>query len=280
VHAGGRFDFAVETEHHTHLVEVKACTLIHANVGMFPDAVSARAARHLYALAETDAPTHVVFVLMRPDASRFVPDLHADPTFAQALRAVAGRVHIHAVAVESSPEGDVRLAQPEVPIDLDPVRLVDEDRGVYLLVVERHEECVRRVGALGELRLPAGYYVYIGSAMRGLRARVERHKRRRKSVHWHIDSITVDADRVRALPIYTGNDLECALATRIRNVATKSGGEAVTGFGCSDCRCESHLVRLPADPMRNEGFVNALLDFRHDYALRSTDLPDTLDVSS
>jgi sugar fermentation stimulation protein A len=280
VHEGGRFDFAVETEHQTHLVEVKACTLIHADVGMFPDAVSARAARHLHTLAGTDAPTHVVFVLMRPDASRFIPDLHTDPTFALALRAVADRVNIHAVAVESSPEGEVRLANAAVAIDLDPVKFVDEDRGVYLLVVERHEDCVRRVGALGELHLPAGYYVYTGSAMRGLRARVERHRRRRKKAHWHIDSITVDADRVRAFPIYTANDLECALATRIREVAAVSGGKAVAGFGCSDCRCESHLVCFPTNPMRSEGFVSALLDFRHDYALRSTERADTLDVSS
>ncbi|NBC29521.1 MAG: DUF123 domain-containing protein [Spirochaetes bacterium] len=276
VHEGGRFDFAVEAGRETHLIEVKACTLIHANVAMFPDAVSDRAARHLLTLADSAMPTHVVFVLMRPDALRFVPDLHSDPVFAQILRSVADRVSIHAAAVESSPEGDVRLMETAVPVDLEPVRFVDEDRGVYLLVVERRERLDRQIGAIGRIHFPAGYYVYIGSAKRGLKARVERHKRRRKKIRWHIDYLTVDADRVRAFPIYTGNDLECSLAGRLHAIAVQSGGEAVPGFGSSDCKCESHLMRLPSNPMRNELFVNALLDFRHDYALRSSKLPDSL----
>ncbi len=267
-HEGGRFDFAVETGRETHLVEVKACTLIHADVAMFPDAVSERAARHLFKLADSAKPAHVVFVLMRPDARRFVPDLHTDPVFAQALRSVADRVNIHAVAVESSPLGEVRLIETAVPVDLEPVRFVDEDRGVYLLVVERREGSDREIGAIGRIHFPAGYYVYIGSARRGLKARVERHKRRRKKVHWHIDYLTVDADRVGAFPIYTGNDLECSLAERLHAVAVESGGKAILGFGSSDCRCESHLMHLPSNPMRNELFVNALLDFRHDYALQ------------
>jgi sugar fermentation stimulation protein A len=272
-HAGGRFDFAVETPRRAELVEVKACTLIHAGVGMFPDAVSARAVRHLRSLAElersTDAPTgHLLFVLMRPDAQRFVPDLHTDPDFARALRDIAGRVRMHAATVEADASGRVELRNPDIPIDLEPVSLVDADGGVYMLVIERDAAVTREIGSLGRREYPAGYYVYVGSGRRNLSARVQRHLRRRKKLRWHVDHLIQDARRVRALPIYSAHDLECRLADAVRYVAEGAGGHVVRGFGSSDCSCKGHLMHFPVHPLRTETFIQLLLDFRHDHALR------------
>ena len=261
-HEGGRFDFAVETPSGRHLVEVKACTLIHNGVGMFPDAVSTRASRHLQELAEVGGNGHIVFVIMRPAAERFVPDLHTDPVFAQTLREISGRVHLHAVSVACTPDGCVTVAEPSVPVDLSPVRLVDADAGAYLLVIHRSTATRREVGSLGELELPAGYYVYVGSGRRNLTARVKRHLRRRKRIHWHVDHLTLDADKVTAHPIFTDRDIECDLAGRIRAVAAAEDGTVISGFGSSDCTCPGHLVHLPRDPLRTEGFVEALLDYR------------------
>ncbi len=261
-HEGGRFDFAVETPSGRHLVEVKACTLIHNGVGMFPDAVSARASRHLQELAEVGGNGHIVFVIMRPAAERFVPDLHTDPVFAQTLREISGRVHLHAVSVACTPDGCVMVADPSIPVDLSPVRLVDADAGAYMLVIHRSAATRREVGSLGELELPAGYYVYVGSGRRNLAARVKRHLRRRKRIHWHVDHLTVDAEKVTAYPIYTDGDIECDLAARIRKVAGAEDGIVVPGFGSSDCGCPGHLVHLPRDPLRTESFVEALLDYR------------------
>lgn len=39
--------------------------------------------------------------------------------------------------------------------------------------------------------------------------------------------------------------MEC----RIAKAMTKAGGKAVAGFGCSDCRCRSHLFRLSGSPV-------------------------------
>ncbi len=261
-HDGGRFDFAVDTGSGEHLVEVKACTLIHNGVGMFPDAVSTRASRHLRELAEAGGRGHVVFVIMRPAAERFVPDLHTDPVFATTLREIADRVHLHALSVASTPDGCVTVADPEVPVDLDPVRLVDADAGAYMLVIHRTAATRRDVGALGELKLPAGHYVYVGSGRRNLKARVDRHLRRRRRTHRHIDHLTRDADTIRALPIYTDRDIECELARRMREVAESTGGAVIQGFGSSDCGCPGHLVHLPENPMRTEGFIETLLDYR------------------
>jgi Uri superfamily endonuclease len=43
------------------------------------------------------------------------------------------------------------------------------------------------VGALGDFELPAGLYVYTGSAKRNILARVSRHLSGRKKIRWHID---------------------------------------------------------------------------------------------
>lgn len=64
-------------------------SLVEGRVGLFPDAVTARGARHV---RELTAPRHggdwataVLFVLQRPDANRIMPDAAIDPDFADAL---------------------------------------------------------------------------------------------------------------------------------------------------------------------------------------------------
>ncbi|MFB6089231.1 MAG: DUF123 domain-containing protein, partial [Candidatus Aenigmatarchaeota archaeon] len=37
-------------------------------------------------------------------------------------------------------------------------------------------------------------------------------------------------------------DLECETAERLSKV-----GEPVKDFGCSDCKCDSHLYKVPSD---------------------------------
>ncbi|MBN2551711.1 MAG: GIY-YIG nuclease family protein [Spirochaetales bacterium] len=120
-------------------------------------------------------------------------------------------------------------------------------------------------GALGELQLEAGWYVYVGSGKRNLSARIARHHRRSKKMHWHIDYLLerVDPRRVKSLPIRSRHDLECRLA---RSVAGLAAG-FVQGFGCSDCSCASHLFRFDADPLRDRRFLGLLLHYRHTVAL-------------
>lgn len=70
-------------------VETKSVTLVEEGVALFPDAPTARGARHLRtltALRGRGERTAVVFVVQRPDAVAFSPHPTADPVFAEALR--------------------------------------------------------------------------------------------------------------------------------------------------------------------------------------------------
>ena len=115
-------------------------------------------------------------------------------------------------------------------------------------------------GALGEVPLQAGWYVYVGSARRNLNARIARHHRTGKKLHWHIDYLLeqLDPAEVTSLPIYTHLDLECELARALSRAAVGS----VRGFGCSDCRCRSHLFRFESDPLRLGSFLDILRHYR------------------
>ncbi|MDI9633357.1 MAG: GIY-YIG nuclease family protein [Methanolinea sp.] len=124
--------------------------------------------------------------------------------------------------------------------------------GTYCLVLSC-DGCTVRVGALGEVLFPAGYYVYVGSALgpAGL-SRVARHvrlaERGEGRTRWHIDYLLCS-------PSFSLRAVYCFPA-RVRaecRIASLLPGEPVPGFGCSDCRCRSHLFFSPADPGESIG---------------------------
>lgn len=102
-------------------VEVKSVTLVQEGYGLFPDAVTARGARHLEelatALAQGDRAA-VVFVVQRGDARAFRPHWEADPHFARRLTEVAQReVQVLAYRCQVSPE-EVHIAEA-LPVSVD-----------------------------------------------------------------------------------------------------------------------------------------------------------------
>ncbi len=119
--------------------------------------------------------------------------------------------------------------------------------GAYLLILTAAEPTQVRVGRLGEFLLPPGRYAYAGSAQGpgGLAARLNRHLRPDKRLHWHVDYLTallpVTDVIVRVGPAW----LECAWVREL--LALPGAGTPIPGFGSSDCRegCPAHLVRLP-----------------------------------
>lgn len=91
-------------------------------------------------------------------------------------------------------------------------------------------------------RLSPGWYVYAGSAYGpgGVGARLKRHFRQDKKLHWHVDQLTIGADEIWALAFRDGS--ECEIVDRIRVAGL--GETALPGFGSSDCtHCEAHLLR-------------------------------------
>jgi Uri superfamily endonuclease len=116
-------------------------------------------------------------------------------------------------------------------------------KGVYVLVIQLNEDAEIRVGALGKLHFGKGTYVYVGSAQNNLEKRIARHFRREKHMFWHIDFL-LQSPSSRVVEVFwkaAGKTEECEIAKKIG-----AEGEAVVGFGCSDCGCRSHLFRVEA----------------------------------
>ena len=117
--------------------------------------------------------------------------------------------------------------------------------GAYVLVIELAAPVEFVTAATGPVVLPAGRYGYCGSARGagGIGARVRRHLRRGKPVHWHVDRLTA-AGRVTAVHAAPDGS-ECALLRRL--LAVPGATVPAAGFGSSDCRrCPAHLAGVPA----------------------------------
>lgn len=86
---GSRIDFLLARGERKLALEVKSVTLVEDGVARFPDAVTARGARHVRELAEVAArpgwDAAILFVLQRPDAHRIQAARSIDPVFADAL---------------------------------------------------------------------------------------------------------------------------------------------------------------------------------------------------
>lgn len=115
-------------------------------------------------------------------------------------------------------------------------------RGSYVIVSELKNKQKISVGRLGSFFFSNGFYAYVGSAMGGLTARINRHLRKEKKLHWHIDYLLKYSS---IIDIITGenNDglkYQCHIArVLIKNL------DCIKGFGCSDCKCSSHLFFSP-----------------------------------
>ena len=102
------------------MVEVKSVTLASGTSGAFPDAVSARAARHcdeLAALTVVRPADGDLFVAQRGDVESVRPEDEIDPMFGAALRAAAkAGVLVMACALDIAPEGATRARRVPVPL--------------------------------------------------------------------------------------------------------------------------------------------------------------------
>ncbi len=117
------------------------------------------------------------------------------------------------------------------------------NRGTYALVIFLPRAQTIRVGALGAFKFPRGYYLYIGSALNGLSARVARHLRRHdKKRFWHIDYLL---EHARVVDVWTREGtarLECKWARTA--LALPNAQVVAPRFGASDCACTAHLDYL------------------------------------
>lgn len=120
---------------------------------------------------------------------------------------------------------------------------MDTTGGTYTLLIEVEEPIERAIGALGTRTLDPGWYAYVGSALgSGGFSRIDRHRElargERETRHWHIDYLLGHhGSRLADVVTTEGEAIECGVASEL-DVGEQS---VIAGFGCSDCRCRSHL---------------------------------------
>jgi sugar fermentation stimulation protein A len=258
-----RFDLLVENQGEEILMEVKSCTLVGDQTAMFPDAVTERGSRHLRELAGLSRKgrrTAVLFVIHWPKARFFLPDYHTDLVFAQTMLACRDYIRFFPLAVKWKKDLSLSAWVKPLLIPWEIIATEAQDRGSYLLILRLTKRKNLTIGKLGKITFPPGYYLYVGSAMANLTARMERHRRLRKTLHWHIDYLRAEVEFLAVLPIRSSVSLECALANRMKEIAEWT----IPGFGSSDCTCPSHLFALTFNPFHSRDFIHLIQFFRMD----------------
>ena len=253
-----RFDFLLKKGNDRMLLEVKSCTLFHDGLAMFPDAVTARGTKHLEHLAGSSMDGAVLFVVHSPSVHYFLPEYHVDPEFSKALYSLRKNIRVKALSVTWRDDLSVEDTLKVLKIPWEIYEREGANRGSYLLIIYLDRDREVTIGSLGSLLFKKGYYVYVGSAMKDLFARIERHRRKRKNLFWHIDYLREQGRVIQAIPICSASRLECDIAGSLRKI---SQGHTER-FGSSDCNCSSHLFYMNANPIASPEFIDMLLYFR------------------
>lgn len=118
--------------------------------------------------------------------------------------------------------------------------------GTYVLLLYLRKGAPITIGCLGPIAFKRGWYAYAGSAFGpgGLAARLGRHLRPEKRLRWHIDYLRAIAEPREIWYSTALEPLEHRWAARLLHGA----GAPVRGFGCTDCRCISHLFYFTRQP--------------------------------
>ena len=119
-------------------------------------------------------------------------------------------------------------------------------KGSYCLIINVEKDTKIKIGKnIGLNNLPS---CYVGSAMNSLESRVKRHLSDNKKKHWHIDYLLLNKNS-KIEKIYTkesAEKLECEIAKKIIE-----NEESIADFGCSDCKCHSHLIYFKNSKLAN-----------------------------
>lgn len=128
------------------------------------------------------------------------------------------------------------------------LRTTKANFGIYLLEITAPSNFQIGIKKFSGADFPEGYYYYAGSAQKNLRQRLERHLRKDKKVHWHIDHLTTHPGlTISTVYIFNeeGKESESRLVSDL--VEERLAGYSVDGFGNSDTKgSKTHLLYSPA----------------------------------
>ena len=117
------------------------------------------------------------------------------------------------------------------------------NKGIYILELFAREDFQILAKNFIGVTFPKGYYYYIGSAQKNLKSRIERHLKKEKIVHWHIDHLTTH-NSIKIENPYILQNAEKNVESEIANnfVEYFDAQIIVTGFGNSDTKeTKTHL---------------------------------------
>ena len=119
--------------------------------------------------------------------------------------------------------------------------------GTYALILRSRSNAKVQIGRWRQIDLAPGYYIYVSSAFGsgGVQARVLRHCRKAKPHHWHIDYLREFLNPVGA---WYSHDTACLEHLWAQVFCDMRGVSSIQGFGCSDCKCYSHLFQASTAP--------------------------------
>lgn len=123
--------------------------------------------------------------------------------------------------------------------------------GTYIILLKRSASTTINIGALGEKYLQKGDYAYVGSAFGpgGLYARLKHHCLPVSRPRWHIDYLKAYTEIEEIWFSMEAKRLECLWANILNDKPESIC--PITGFGASDCRCNSHLFYFSKKPTTN-----------------------------
>lgn len=249
-----RFDFElISPKKRNIMMELKSCTLAWNDTASFPDAVSSRATEHVHLLSQTQDGM-LIFMLMHQGVKTFVPNYHTDFEFYRALKKHRADLNIRAFSAKYNDGLDI-TGLDEVTVHIPEA----EPRGSYILIFHSTGKHRTEIGSLGLLSFTKGYYCYAGSGMNNLFKRINRHRLKRKKLHWHVDYLSSFMKAQADLPIVGTHVTECSLARLLRDI----GGSVIRGFGSTDCSCEGHLFYMRNNPLHNRNFWDSILELRY-----------------
>ncbi len=110
-------------------------------------------------------------------------------------------------------------------------------KGSYAMVIHVRNNLPVTIGGT-PIELRKGYYLYIGSALNGIKRRLKWHFRKGKKIHWHVDNLTENGKIVDVYYVICNRKIECEIAERISL-------QKIRGFGDTDCKCGGHLFYSP-----------------------------------
>lgn len=137
----------------------------------------------------------------------------------------------------------------------------NDGKGTYILILHLENDISIQVGKLGKLKFKKGYYAYVGSAFGpgGIKSRLKHHIHPlKKKLHWHIDYLRKEASIKEVWVSDCKNRLEHEWGSVLENIVSS---EKIPGFGCSDCKCDSHIFHFKV--------LNFMKDFQNEIRKKS-----------